>query len=844
MINKQDSIPQLRAKNRLFPRVCLWIGLGVILICICLVGMFWMGDSMISHEIKNHLNNPESIKNMEDLQTRLLIFTVVGISLSLVIGLMLEIRIWLQTRQEIGLKEVNEQLAASNQQLEASEQQLRAANQQLQASEQQLRAANQQLIASEQKVLEERDRAQCYFDLAGTMLLVLGPDGRIHQINQKGCQILEADESSIVGKDWCSTFLPERYRESVRGVFEQIAEGHVESFSHNENPVLTAKGDEKLIAWYNTILRDEDGQFMAILSSGEDITEKRKAEQKIREADERLRVLFDKAPDAIYVCDAKGRLIEVNDYACQATGHTREELLSLRGFDIDCNNQEGFQAFNEQLKSGFPETVETLHRKKNGQTFPVEITVALLQTEEGPHFIAIARDITKRKHAEEAIEKRIIALTQPLDDTQDILFESLFNLRDLQCLQDEFCQATGVASIITQPDGTPITEPSNFCRLCKDVIRKTKKGLENCFKSDAYLGRYNADGPIIHPCLSGGLWDAGAAITVGGQHIASWLIGQVRDETQCEEKISQYAHEIGADEEEMIRAFCEVPAMSREQFGKVAQALYTLANQLSTSAYQNVQQARFITERQQAEKKVLQYQEQLRALVSQLTLSEEKERKRLAVELHDGICQTLAMTKLSVDEQLALQSAQSANEIKELLENLDEQLTNLIDDTRSLTNNLGTPMLQTMGLQAAIEKWLETEVTAKHGIETHVHNKGIPKTLHEDTKTLLFRAVREMATNVVKYANSKTFSIELGIEDGQLILVARDEGDGFCSSNLMETDFSQGGYGLFSINERITYIGGSMQIDSAPGQGTRICLKVPITCEIEAEGNSDWEPQI
>jgi len=96
------------------------------------------------------------------------------------------------------------------------------------------------------------------------------------------------------------------------------------------------------------------------------------------------------------------------------------------------------------------------------------------------------------------------------------------------------------------------------------------------YKSDSLIGRASTQGPSISPCLSGGLWDAGAGISVGGRHIANWLIGQVRDKTQTEENMRRYAREIGADEEDLIKAFREVPVMSRGQFGRVAQAaVYT-----------------------------------------------------------------------------------------------------------------------------------------------------------------------------------------------------------------------------------------------------------------------------
>ena len=186
-------------------------------------------------------------------------------------------------------------------------------------------------------------------------------------------------------------------------------------------------------------------------------------------------------------------------------------------------------------------------------------------------------------------------------DSENIKFEDLFDLDEIQKIQDQFARATGVASIITRPDGTPLTKPSNFCRLCIDIIRNTEKGLANCYKSDAELGRSNPAGPILQPCLSGGLWDGGAGISVGGIHIANWLIGQVRNETQSDEKMMEYAREIGADEDAFRSALAEVRIMSTEQFKEICNALFLFAHQLSQTAYQNFRQERIILERKKAE---------------------------------------------------------------------------------------------------------------------------------------------------------------------------------------------------------------------------------------------------
>ncbi len=171
--------------------------------------------------------------------------------------------------------------------------------------------------------------------------------------------------------------------------------------------------------------------------------------------------------------------------------------------------------------------------------------------------------------------------------TDTIHVADIFDINDLQHLQDLFADATGVASIITHPDGTPITRPSNFCKLCRDIIRTTPKGLANCMRSDSIMGSTGSQGPVVHQCLSGGLWDAGNSITVGGKHIANWLIGQVRAPGEDDERLLKYAEEIGADRTEFMKALAEVPVMSPAQFGKVAEMLHAFAGELSSKAYHN-----------------------------------------------------------------------------------------------------------------------------------------------------------------------------------------------------------------------------------------------------------------
>ena len=163
---------------------------------------------------------------------------------------------------------------------------------------------------------------------------------------------------------------------------------------------------------------------------------------------------------------------------------------------------------------------------------------------------------------------------------------SFFNINKLQMLQDMFAYKTGVASLITETDGLPITKPSNFCRLCMNVIRKTEKGLANCMKSDAIIGKYNPNGPTIQPCLSGGLWDAGVSFTINQQHTANWLIGQVLNEEQATDlsKMMLYGQKIGADLNEFSYAISFVNIMDLEKFTCISNALFLFSTQLSELA--------------------------------------------------------------------------------------------------------------------------------------------------------------------------------------------------------------------------------------------------------------------
>jgi PAS domain S-box-containing protein len=331
----------------------------------------------------------------------------------------------------------------------------------------------------------------------------------------------------------------------------------------------------------------------------------RSSERQLRQERALLRALIDSIPDLIFFKDKDSVYLGCNKAFEVYSGMEERELIGKT--DLDIAEREVAEFYRRKDREMFASG----KARRNEEWIPFKSSGgAYFDTLKTPYYgpdgellglIGVSRDITERKRMSEALEKRLVALTRPLDAAGNIEFEELFDVEEIQKLQDQFAEATGVASIITHVDGTPITNPSNFCRLCEHIIRRTEKGLKNCYYSDSIIGSHSSEGPIVQQCLSGGLWDAGASISVAGRHIANWLIGQVRDETQKETEMRAYAEEIGADEITFMEAFHEVPSMSQDQFRKVARALFTLAGQLSSMAYQNIQQARFITELKRAE---------------------------------------------------------------------------------------------------------------------------------------------------------------------------------------------------------------------------------------------------
>jgi len=135
---------------------------------------------------------------------------------------------------------------------------------------------------------EERDKAQRYLDIAGVIFIVLGADQKVKLINKKGCEVLRCKDDEIIGKNWFDNFLPEESRNEVKAVFDRLMAGEIEPVEYFENAVLTRQGEKRIIAWHNTVLKDEANNITGAMSSGEDITESNQVGKEVHQLKKEL----------------------------------------------------------------------------------------------------------------------------------------------------------------------------------------------------------------------------------------------------------------------------------------------------------------------------------------------------------------------------------------------------------------------------------------------------------------------------------------------------------------------------------------------------------------------------
>lgn len=282
---------------------------------------------------------------------------------------------------------------------------------------------------AESLVFEEKQRAQSYLDIAGVIIVALDENGNITMMNQRACEILRCLPEDYIGKNWFDSFIPKKQRKEISKFFTQLMRGEISNTKSSEHVVVTQDGEERTIAWNNTLLTESDGRIIGTLSSGEDITELKRAEDELRESEKLYRLLAENTYDCIWKLDLNNEFTYVNQAVFQVFGFTPEEWIGTSLYE-HCS-PEVMKLISEKMIDAITQgsdetsvTFETRMFRKEGIEIDVEIKGKLILGDDNEPlgFQGTTRDITERKRAEKALRESEERHRMVLSSMSDMIF--------------------------------------------------------------------------------------------------------------------------------------------------------------------------------------------------------------------------------------------------------------------------------------------------------------------------------------------------------------------------------------------------------------------------------------
>lgn len=251
----------------------------------------------------------------------------------------------------------------------------------------------------EDRLEHERNLWRKYLDIADVIMIVIGRDERIQMMNRKGCDLTGYAENEVIGENWFDMFIPSDRRDEVRAAFRRMVKGDIEPMEYFENPIITRTGEARIISWHNTVLRDDRGEITGTLSSGEDITRR-------REAEEHYRDLFEHAEEGIFQTTFEGKLIHANPSYARMLGYASPEDLmnSVENITGHYANPEKRRIMLERIKKfGSIKGYEVQLRRRDGQKIWISTSARMVRDSKGTYLEGMVEDITKRKQAEKEL---------------------------------------------------------------------------------------------------------------------------------------------------------------------------------------------------------------------------------------------------------------------------------------------------------------------------------------------------------------------------------------------------------------------------------------------------------
>jgi PAS domain S-box-containing protein len=532
---------------------------------------------------------------------------------------------------------------------------------------------------------------------------------------------------------------------------------------------------DRSITWLTTKfpLRDVLGRIYAVGGISTDVTEKKLAQDALRQSEERFRSLFVNSMDAIFLTALDGRVYDANPAACKMFQRTKQEFLELGKEAITAADPQKLkECLNTRAQDGSVLCDLTCLRK-DGTRFETEVSSFIFRNSKGEdRSFVIVRDITSRKR------------------TEDALLQSQRRL----------------SSIIEQlPDGVGLFDHTGKFIMSNSVMRNLTPGLMPSKDPERVhkWASYDQDGNPV----ATDLWPGPRALR--GEYVMPGM-----------EFV--YTRENGQKQWVLISA---VPFSAPE--GETAAAIVVMKDITERKMSENrIRQMNDILEQRISERtaEAEQRTEALRRLALELSGAEDAERQRLAMILHDDLQQYLAAIRFRLDSLVP--DAQADPETAERISVVESLIDESIQKCRNLSHELSPPVLHQSGLIAALG-WLAQDMDDKHGLQVSLHAEPDAEPASRKLAAMLFRSIRELLFNIVKHADTDRAQIHMNAQDDRIHIQVSDSGKGFDAHQIGGRQLHKCGFGLFNVEERIHVLGGSFHIKSVPGKGTRIDIRVP-----------------
>ena len=505
--------------------------------------------------------------------------------------------------------------------------------------------------------------------------------------------------------------------------------------------------------------------------------------------------LFQSAPVGYVILDPDGVIQEVNETLAQWLGHDRTVLIGNSLTEQICETcDEALARHLSRVKDSGRDSAEIEFLGADNTSFFCEVQSVFIRDEltDDIHIRSAVQDMTMRRLAQQELERYRDTLETLVRDQTAKMRATDEKLRweivDRQLAEQALTESREKYRVLFQtfPLGICITDEDGWIM----EVNKASEEIMGLSSAEQVNRRFDSDEwQIIRPDGS----------PMPARELPSVIA--------LKEKRSVEHVEMG-----LLKGFADVVWLN------VTAAPIPVKGYGVAVAFQDV------TDRKLAEERIIIHQEQLRRLASELSAAGERERSRIAVDLHDGVAQALTLAKMktvTLEKSRAFES-ESARTLREIRDLIEQTL----NDTRTLILDLRPPVLYEVGLGAALEEVLE-ELAEKHGFEVRLRDDSDPKSLDEDVRSAAFRASRELFLNVVKHAHADTVFVWLQGDAETVRITIQDDGNGFDPSEI-KPEAPKTSFGLFSVREQMKYLGGDLTISSSPGQGTTAVLDLPV----------------